>query len=210
VDRKRKLVDVHYDLDPDYAARYQRVLAAHRGISLAQRNWTVDARAEVLDRKYHAGAGHLSQRTPITPSNSLPANFKCNVSPPMIPAGRQTLYLFPDTILVFDGHDVGSVGYEQLNVDFGVTRFIESDSVPRDARQVDTTWRYVNRSGGPDRRFRDNRQLPVMEYGLIRLTSNSGLLEEFHCSRQEAISEFANALIEMGRGLPMKRGRVGV
>ena len=36
---------------------------------------------------------------------------------------------------------------------------------PRDARQVDTTWRFVNKNGGPDRRFKDNRQLPVMLYG---------------------------------------------
>jgi hypothetical protein len=37
------------------------------------------------------------------------------------------------------------------------TRFIEDGPVP------DTTWRFVNKNGTPDRRFDNNRRLPVMQ-----------------------------------------------
>lgn len=57
----------------------------------------------------------------------------------------------------------------------GTTRFIESSPVPKDARVVDHTWQYVNKSGGPDKRFKNNRQLPVCLYGELKLQSPTGL-----------------------------------
>lgn len=33
----------------------------------------------------------------------------------------------------------------------------------------------VNKSGGPDRRFKNNRELPICLYGEIELRSESGL-----------------------------------
>ena len=54
-------------------------------------------------------------------------------------------------------------------------RFVEDGTTPRDGTQADTTWKFVNKNGGPDRRFNNNRQLPVMLYGRIHLTSPRGL-----------------------------------
>ena len=82
----------------------------------------------------------------------------------MIPVGRQALYLLPDRILVFDGTRVGAVGYEQVTLVVGTTQFIEEEAVPSDADVVSSTWRYVNKGGGPDRRFKNNVQLPVVRY----------------------------------------------
>lgn len=55
------------------------------------------------------------------------------------------------------------------------TRFIEEEAVPKDAEVVGRTWKYVNKSGGPDRRFKNNRELPICLYGEIELRSESGL-----------------------------------
>jgi hypothetical protein len=57
----------------------------------------------------------------------------------------------------------------------GRTRFVEQDAVPSDAQVVDQTWRYVNRNGGPDRRFNNNRQIPIVLYAELHLTSPRGL-----------------------------------
>ena len=46
-----------------------------------------------------------------------------------------------------------SVKVDRLNVNFAESRFIETAAVPNDAKIVDHTWRYVNKSGVPDRRF---------------------------------------------------------
>ena len=55
------------------------------------------------------------------------------------------------------------------------TRFIESEKSSCDASVVGSTWKYVNKSGGPDKRFKDNRELPICLYGEIELKSASGL-----------------------------------
>lgn len=46
-----------------------------------------------------------------------------------------------------------------------VTRFLETEVVPSDARSVGQTWLYVNKDGSPDRRYRDNQVVPIVEYG---------------------------------------------
>ena len=78
---------------------------------------------------------------------------------------------------------MGAISYDQIVVDFNAQRFIEDGSVPRDAEIVDRTWRFVNKKGGPDRRFNNNRELPVMLYEALSLNSGSGLNELFYLSR---------------------------
>jgi hypothetical protein len=73
----------------------------------------------------------------------------------------------------------------------GFTRFIESEGVPADATVVDHTWRYVNKNGGPDRRFNNNRQLPVLQLGVSVLTSSKGLNIQLNTSNPQQSLAFA-------------------
>lgn len=73
------------------------------------------------------------------------------------------------------GSKLGALNYKDITMSSHTTRFIESEGVPSDSQIVGQTWKYVNKSGGPDRRFKDNRQLPICLYGELRLTSTSGL-----------------------------------
>jgi hypothetical protein len=76
-------------------------------------------------------------------------------------------------------------------------RFIESEPPPADAQCVGTTWQYANKSGGPDRRFKNNRQLPIMLYGRLTLTTPQGLLMAWDFSRPEVAASLADALNQM-------------
>lgn len=58
---------------------------------------------------------------------------------------------------------------------FSPTRFIEDQGVPPDSHVVDYTWRFVNKKGGPDRRFNNNRQIPIAQYGFLQLQSQTGM-----------------------------------
>jgi len=78
-----------------------------------------------------------------------------------------------------------------------ISRFIEDDRVPKDARIVDTTWRYVNKRGGPDKRFKNNKELPVVLYDELQLSSSSGLLEHFQISMTGVADKFRNAVLEL-------------
>jgi hypothetical protein len=62
----------------------------------------------------------------------------------------------------------------------------------------------VKKNGGPDRRFTNNRQFPVMRYGLLALASSSGLKALFLCSNAEALERFETMFSHSGAELPPK------
>ena len=49
----------------------------------------------------------------------------------------------------------------------------------------------MNKKGGPDRRFSNNRELPICLYGEMDFKSSNGLNERIHCSHAEAAKQFA-------------------
>jgi hypothetical protein len=123
---------------------------------------------------------------------------KSNVDVPLIPVGRQTLAFMPDRLLVFDRNGVGAVSYPALEMEVTQSAFIESESVPGDTVVVDHTWRYVNKSGGPDKRFKDNRQIPICSYERMHFRSSTGLNEVVQLSRPGAGEPFSVAIRKLG------------
>jgi hypothetical protein len=193
-DALRKTVVLMYDFDVGGEAAYQAIHNGADWLSNAGRTWHLEAQGGVSDWKKHAGATTLVRRKPISISRADPPNVKTNIAIPVIPVGRQRLYLLPDRILVYDGRAVGAVGYDQLSLETGTTRLIEEETVPRDAEQVGSTWKYVNKKGGPDRRFKDNRELPILLYGEVHLHSPTGLNEVIQVSSAKAAEHFAAGL----------------
>jgi hypothetical protein len=84
---------------------------------------------------------------------------------------------------MFTPNGVGAVSYGDLSVVINDKRFIEDESVPRDTQVVDHTWQYVNKSGRPDRRFNNNRQIPICLYNELWFNSPTGLNEVIQVSR---------------------------
>lgn len=144
------------------------------------------------------------KRKAVAPSAGSPPYFQTNVSIPVLPAGRQRLYFLPDRVLVLDAHGVGSIGFEQLQVSSRDQRFVEDGGVPSDTRVVDTTWRYVNKKGGPDKRFKNNREIPIVIYEEILLASRSGLQELFQASRTGVGSVLNSAVKQMAKAISQR------
>ena len=162
---------------------YQALHDAFDALASCGRVAHIGAKGGVADRKRQAGASTLVRRTVIRPHRRPPKRVSTNVEVPAIPVGRQTLHFFPDKLLVLEPNAVGAVPYDQLRIDVRQSRFIEEEGVPPDAKVVGGTWRYVNKNGGPDRRFSNNPELPIALYEEIHFTSNSGLNEVIQVSQ---------------------------
>jgi hypothetical protein len=154
----------------------------------------VDARHQTNDWKRNAGATAVVSRTRVQPVAALPKRVECNVPVMCIPTGRQRLYFFPNGIFVYSRSGVGVVSYQDLRAEAGLVSFREEEGVPRDSPVLGRTWRYVNRSGGPDRRFSNNAEVPILEYGTLTLTSEGGLNNLFHMSKPSAVQPVLRAL----------------
>jgi hypothetical protein len=71
------------------------------------------------------------------------------------------------------------------------TQFTENATVPSDSQIVGQTWAKCNKDGSPDRRFRDNYQIPVAHYGTLLFTTDDGLDVRYICSNAKSADAFA-------------------
>jgi hypothetical protein len=200
-DQFAKTVVLFYDFDEEMEKAYQLLHDRAATLAASAKVWHVEASGRVHDRKYHAGASHIIRRKPTTIRTAEPPHVKTNISTIAIGVGRQTLHFFPDRLLVYDSHGVGGIAYPALQLEAGHTRFVEDEAVPRDAQVVDHTWQYVNKSGGPDRRFKNNRQLPVCLYNELSLQSESGLNELIQLSKADVAEGFVQAVDDLAKRL---------
>jgi hypothetical protein len=184
---------LNYSLESDASQRYSKLQTPFRQLTQCEKVWHIDAAGHSTNLKYHAGAGVQLERKETRPQFSKPPKVQCNMEVPVLQTKDATLYFFPDRLLVYDSAGIGSVPYSDLNVEGTQFKFVEHESVPRDAQQIDRTWQYVNKKGGPDRRFANNRELPVMQYGLLAFSSSHGLKAIFLCSRAETATTFVSA-----------------
>jgi hypothetical protein len=165
-----------YDLDsPELLEKYASASAIGAALQSSQRLWHITSSSRTADYKYNAGATSLLKRTSIGCRPGTLGRLRLNIEPWSIPVGPQQLLFLPDQLLVLEDSGLAGVPYDELSATTDVTRFIETEGQPRDARQVGSTWRYANKDGGRDRRFNNNRQIPIMEYGEIQLRSKSGM-----------------------------------
>lgn len=195
-DARRKTTVIFYDLADESADLFRRLHDAFAYVSDAKKLWHIPSEGKVRDAKYHAGANTLVTRNSISVGFGNPPFVKTNIPTPSLRVGAQTLYFFPDRILIFDASDIGGLAYDSLRIDISTTQFIEQEGVPRDARTVGQTWRYVNKKGGPDRRFANNPTIPIAEYEAVRLASRFGLNEVLQVSR---VGSFAKIVAAVGQ-----------
>jgi hypothetical protein len=200
-DQFAKTVVLFYDFDEEMEKAYQLLHDRAATLAASAKVWHIEASGRVRDRKYHAGASHVIRRKPATIHTAEPPYVKTNISTVAIGVGRRTLHFFPDRLLVYDTHGVGGIAYPALQLEAGHTRFVEDEAVPHDAQVVDHTWQYVNKSGGPDRRFKNNRQLPVCLYNELSLRSESGLNELIQLSKAEVAGGFVQAVNSLAKRL---------
>lgn len=177
-DQGRRNAVVFYDVEAAPASWFEQLVAGLGVLASSSGKWRVDAQGALVtthQRKTNAGAGSLVNRHPIALAFDTPKHLVTNVVVPTVTSGRNAICFLPDRLLVRSGKRFSDVGYEHIDVQMWSTQFVESARPPSDGLQVDTTWRYVNVKGGPDRRYRDNRQLPVMRYDYLHLVSPAGL-----------------------------------
>ena len=206
-DKLRKTVVLFYNLEPHIEEAFQNLHNTFDSLSACSRIWHIQSKGDIkttYDWKINAGAKALVRRKSINPYADSPPYFKCNITIPILPAGRQRLFFLPDRILVWDTNGVGAVDFDQLVVNFGEQRFIEDESVPSDSRVVDKTWRFVNKKGGPDRRFNNNREIPIVLYEAIFLTSKSGVKELFQASRLGVGTKLDSAVKQMASAISLR------
>lgn len=194
-DRARRAVVVFYDVNDAVATWFEDLVAAFEELAACAGIWRVNAAGQVrttYQYKVNSGASKIVNRTSARLSFDPPTTLKTNIKVPTIAVGRDSIAFLPDRILVRSGRKYSDARYSDVEAAAYPQRFIETERPPRDSKQVDTTWRFVNKGGGPDRRFNNNVQLPVLLYGRLELSSRNGLFWVLDASRPEPTATVAD------------------
>jgi len=198
-DKMRKLTVLFYEPDAATSELYSALAAGLQGAAGAVKLKSVANTSQYGDTKYSAGASEGLKLVGASLFLGQAPGVVANVDVPILKAAKTTLAFYPDRVLAFQGNAVGGVPYQRLQAVSVATRFIEHEPVPSDARVVDRTWQYVNKKGGPDKRFKNNRELPVCAYNQFNLSTLDGLDIRFIGSKEGGFNGLAIAIEQVRR-----------
>lgn len=176
-------IDLEYEIAPDMQQTVDQRLEPMLKVADCNKVWRITRSSKVIDTKYSSGAGITVKRDACIPSKKAPFPFKSNTPAATFKTAKETLVFLPDCLFVLQGSKVGALNYKDISTSTSQTRFHEGEKVPKDATIVGHTWQYVNKTGGPDKRFKNNRQIPICLYGEITLKSTTGLNTDLMFSR---------------------------
>lgn len=196
-DKMRKLTVLFYEPDQTTSELFDSLCKALNQARAARKLQSIATTSRYADTKYTAGASKGLKFGDAKLFLGQAPGVIANVAVPILMAGRTTLAFYPDRVLAFQGKTVGGVRYTSLSGVSERIQYIESETLPRDATVIDKTWQYVNKKGGPDKRFKDNRQLPVCAYSQLNLVTPDGLDVRFMGSKDGAFDALADALKSM-------------
>lgn len=172
--KKKGTIVLDYTFEDDQASLVAERMKPLQNIAKSKKVWRVTQSSKVIDKKYAAGANSSIKRIKCKAATSVPFPFKTNSTAVSFKAGKETLLFLPDKLFVIQGSKIGALSYSDVTTSVHGQRFIEREAVPKDATIVDYTWQYVNKSGGPDKRFQNNKKIPVCLYGEMEV-SGSGV-----------------------------------
>jgi hypothetical protein len=196
-------ISVSFDMETAVADPHLRMLDAFDNLSASSRSWALQTSQQIDRVKARSAAGTVVSRRalsigrrsdPLVDTNDLPLAVG-------VQNGHAKAFFYPGFILVVSagGADFALIDMKELEIAYSQTQFTETEAIPSDAAMVGKVWAKSNKNGTRDKRFKDNRELPVMAYGEIAMKARGGMNEALIFSRDDACREFVAAVVELQR-----------
>ena len=176
---------IYYSVDETMTSTLDSFYDSFAELEDCDSMWYVYAKEREAVGNYHNIDSSKILRKEIAIKYGNPKFIKTNVVVPCIEAGNQELYFFPDKLLVAEGKKVGALSYNNLVVEIEKGKFKEDGDLPSDAKVVETTYKYVNKDGGPDKRYSYNPKTSIVEYTYIYFKGNRGFNECIMLSKSD-------------------------
>lgn len=196
---KRRQVNLIYEFENNDSEYYKKIISAFNKIAQSKNIWSLISSEYLLSdyqSKVNAGAGSLVNRGPASSGTGKIPWVNTNINIPLIKANGKSLYFVPDGILVYDSKGVAYIDYQNLKISYNTTLFAD-EYPPSDSNIIYNTWQYANKNGGPDRRFKNNKEIPVCKYGKLKIEIENKLLLYIMTSLEDAPKEFQEIMNQL-------------
>lgn len=193
-DRSSRL-QTQIDLPVQVREVYGQLLDGFAIVLKCERKWDVPTRIAANQVRDRTSALYIIDRKPVAFDLRYCDLIEFErMVPYLANANGGDLYIYPGFVLVYgSSYAFALVDVSEIEIKASVTPFVEEESVPADTRIIGQTWKKVNKDGSPDRRFANNYQIPLVEYGSLTITSQSGLNKEYMLSNFNAVAQFVSA-----------------
>ena len=188
-------VNLEIDFDEEFDLKYKKLVATFKNLCNCHKIWDITSASLQDTVKSRSSAGTLVDKKEVRFGfKSLPdIKFDCDAMY-FKNANGADLYFYPNFVVMFSSkYKFAIIGFEELDFYHRSVRFTETGKIPKDSKVVDRTWAKVNKNGTPDKRFKGNYQIPVVKYGEIQLSTDTGVNEEYEFSNYEFSEDFAIA-----------------
>lgn len=78
----------------------------------------------------------------------------------------------PDALLLQKNKDLKAIDYKDLKVDLRAEDFKEEGEIAKDATILEKTYKHANKDGSPDKRYKDNPEVSLVEYGILQIENS--------------------------------------
>ncbi len=210
-DSKRLYVKVYYTFDKEIKEVHEKFIRLFSTLLDCHCVWQYLSIEKVGHYKYSNKERKSVDRSLIRniSINKYPLIFfKTNIQIPFLGLEGLELYFFPELLILKKRKVFAGIMYKNLNCKSEEKNFIESDGVPKDAKIVDYTWKYLNKDNSPDQRFKDNPKLPVCKYSKYTFSSESGLniiITTSQLGAMDGFVEYINKITQIEGELKSKR-----
>ena len=189
-----KKINITYDINDDIKDTVQKRINSWSILLSCDGLWIETKTAKVKNKKIASGAKNYISRKNIKIIKKLPFYLKTNTDVVCFKANKVKYFIFPDRMILISNNKAGAIPHNEIEFDADSTSFVESEKVPKDTDIINYTWKYVNKNGGPDKRYKDNVKYPVCAYAKIYISSRNNLNIIFLVSSINKASTFLKTM----------------
>ena len=189
-------VELELEMQDEARNAYEDLIPSFQELSKSNYVWDITSATDVDQvRTRSAASSTLERERASLRQDELPGITSSYNALCFSNINGADIYLYPGFIVMYNNSEnFGILEITNLEASFEVSNFLETESIPNDSEQVGEVWEKTNKDGSRDKRFSDNRQIPVMRYGEITLRSNTGIYEKYMFSNAELAENFVSQL----------------
>lgn len=165
-------IKIDYDFTDEAAKELSQTNKLLEGIMESDEVWLV-TEAEELSEETGADMKILS-RMPIRYYKGN-EEIETNAETFTLDATSSKFIFLPDSIVIKEGSKVNALNFKDIDINLGKMTFLEDQTPAKDATVLGKTYEHTNKDGSPDRRYKENREVYLVEYGFLSLYNSTGL-----------------------------------
>ena len=189
-------VPLELEMEQVATSKYNEFIDCFADVLKSQFIWDITSASDV-DRVKTRSAANLAISRSKTgfALDSVPGISSSYPSVRLRNLNGADIFIYPGFFVMYDSPiQLGVLELSKLSISFERSQFVEQEIVPLDSKRVGEVWERSNKDGSRDKRYADNKLIPVMEYGEITFRSSSGVHEKYMISDARNAERFASAL----------------